>query len=159
MDQVHEYENMVANVLTEGMKMYETLQVNMLLEKFSLSSSDYRSHLKHKKKNLALHELISHMHTEEANRQKDKLISDLLNSVKGNLVESFGVNIDRFKTKSKQFVADKSSQKKGHHKVVGGTIEKTKLIYYVYRKQENKSYSCNQRKIRLDQRPSHVPIS
>ena len=34
MDQVHEYENLVDDVLCEGMKMCEMLQVNMLLEKF-----------------------------------------------------------------------------------------------------------------------------
>ncbi|KAL0423070.1 UNVERIFIED_CONTAM: hypothetical protein Sradi_0841800 [Sesamum radiatum] len=34
MDQVHEYENIVADVLNEDMKMCEILQANVLLEKF-----------------------------------------------------------------------------------------------------------------------------
>ncbi|KAL0461372.1 UNVERIFIED_CONTAM: hypothetical protein Slati_0024800 [Sesamum latifolium] len=34
MDQIHEYENLVADVLSEGMKMCEILQANVLLEKF-----------------------------------------------------------------------------------------------------------------------------
>ncbi|KAA0049696.1 ty1-copia retrotransposon protein [Cucumis melo var. makuwa] len=71
-EQIHEYENPVANVLSEGMKMCEILQENVLLEKFPPSWNDYRSHLKHKKKDLKLQELISHMRTEEANRLKDK---------------------------------------------------------------------------------------
>lgn len=32
--QIHEYENLLANVLSEEITMYEILQVNMLLEKF-----------------------------------------------------------------------------------------------------------------------------
>ncbi|TYK30642.1 ty1-copia retrotransposon protein [Cucumis melo var. makuwa] len=71
-EQIHEYENLVANVLSEGMKMCKILQANVLLEKFPLSWNDYRNHLKHKKKDLKLQELISHMRTEETNRLKDK---------------------------------------------------------------------------------------
>ncbi|KAA0046444.1 ty1-copia retrotransposon protein [Cucumis melo var. makuwa] len=71
-EQIHEYENLVANVLSEGMKICEILQANVLLEKTPLSWNDYRNHLKHKKKDLKLQELMSHMHTEEANRLKDK---------------------------------------------------------------------------------------
>ena len=54
MDQVHEYENLVANVLCEGIKMCEMLQANVMLEKFPPSWSDYRNQLKHKKKDLTL---------------------------------------------------------------------------------------------------------
>lgn len=96
-DQIHEYKNLVANVLSEGMKMCEILQANVLLEKFPPSWSDYRNHLKHKKKDLTLQELISHMCTKEGNQQKDKLISKILNSVNANLVESYGINKGRLK--------------------------------------------------------------
>ncbi|XP_070005863.1 uncharacterized protein [Nicotiana sylvestris] len=72
MEQVHEYENLTADVLNEGMEMCEILQSNVLLEKFPPSWSDYRNQLKHKKKNLTLQELISHMRTEEANCLKDE---------------------------------------------------------------------------------------
>ena len=34
-EQIHEYENVVANVLSEGMKMCEILQANVLPENFS----------------------------------------------------------------------------------------------------------------------------
>ena len=61
MEQVHVYENLCAEVLAEGMKMCEILQANVLIEKFPPSWSDYRNHLKHKKKDLTLQELISHM--------------------------------------------------------------------------------------------------
>ena len=54
MEQVHVYENLRAEVLNEGMKMCEILQANVLIEKFPPSWSDYRNHLKHKKKDLTL---------------------------------------------------------------------------------------------------------
>nr|XP_033511997.1 uncharacterized protein LOC117276747 [Nicotiana tomentosiformis]XP_033511998.1 uncharacterized protein LOC117276747 [Nicotiana tomentosiformis] len=40
MEQVHEYENLTADVLNEGMEMCEILQANVLLEKFPPSRSD-----------------------------------------------------------------------------------------------------------------------
>ncbi|XP_016432970.1 uncharacterized protein LOC107759520 [Nicotiana tabacum] len=108
MEQVHEYENLTADVLNESMEMCEILQANVLLEKFPPSWSDYRNQLKHKKKNLTLQELISHMRTEEANRLKDeesellkdKMKSLSLNSSKANLVEFSSTFVkDRFKGK------------------------------------------------------------
>jgi len=104
MEQVHIYENLCAKVLNEGMKMCKILQVNVLIEKFPPSWSDYRNHLKYKKKDLpVLQELISHVRTEEASRLKDKLESLLLNSSKANLVESsIRVNRDRFEGKNKK---------------------------------------------------------
>ncbi|XP_009629827.2 uncharacterized protein [Nicotiana tomentosiformis] len=82
MEQVHEYENLTADVLNEGMEMCEILQANVLLEKFSPSWSDYMNQLKHKKKNLTLQELISHMRTEEANRLKDEEAERLKDKMK-----------------------------------------------------------------------------
>ncbi|XP_021737331.1 uncharacterized protein LOC110703861 [Chenopodium quinoa] len=73
MEQVHVYENYVAEILVQGMKMCEILQANMLIEKLPESWSDYRNHLKHKKKDLTLEELVSHMKIEEANCLKDSI--------------------------------------------------------------------------------------
>ncbi|KAL0405663.1 UNVERIFIED_CONTAM: hypothetical protein Slati_3880200 [Sesamum latifolium] len=124
MDQVHEYENLVADVLSEGMKMCDTLQANILLEKFPPSWSEYRNHLKHKKKDLNLQELISHMRTEEANRLKDKELSNpSSNLFKANLVESSTSNKDRFQNKGKKF--HKGGQQKSF-KGNDGKIQRTK---------------------------------
>jgi len=54
MEQVHVYENLCAAVLNEGMKMCEILQANVSIEKFLPSQSNYRNHLKYKKKDLTL---------------------------------------------------------------------------------------------------------
>ncbi|KAH6794775.1 centromere protein X [Perilla frutescens var. hirtella] len=88
LEQLHEYENLTADVLNEGMKMCEILQANILLEKFPPSWNDYRNQLKHKKRDLSLHELISHIRTEEANRLKDKCSS--FPNFNANLVETAG---------------------------------------------------------------------
>ena len=84
--------------------MCKILQAIVLIEKFLPSWNDYRNHLKHKKKDLTLQELISHMRTEEANRLKDMMSSLSLNSVNPNLVESaMPTNKDRFKVKGTKF--------------------------------------------------------
>lgn len=111
MEQVHEYENLTADVLNEGMEMCEILRAHVLVEKFSLSWSDYMNQLKHKKKNLTLQELISHMRIEEANYLKDEEAEWLkdkmkylsLNSSTINLVEYSSTFLkDRFKEKQKK---------------------------------------------------------
>ena len=102
MGQVHEYENLVSDVLNEGMKMCEALQANVLLENIPPSWSDYRNHLKHKKKGLSLKELINHMKTKEANRLKDKHVLYSANSITPNIVES-ALDKDRYKGKDKRF--------------------------------------------------------
>ncbi|KAL0391168.1 UNVERIFIED_CONTAM: Retrovirus-related Pol polyprotein from transposon TNT 1-94 [Sesamum calycinum] len=96
---------------------------NVLLEKFLPSWSEYHNHLKHKKKDLNLQELISHMRTEEANRLKDKEISNSSISFKANLVESSPSRKDRLQPKGKKF------QKGGQQKTFKGNdgkIQKTK---------------------------------
>ncbi|KAL0423210.1 UNVERIFIED_CONTAM: Retrovirus-related Pol polyprotein from transposon TNT 1-94 [Sesamum radiatum] len=102
-------ESRYGDVLNEDMKMREILQPNVLLEKFPPSWNDYRNHLKHKKRDLTLQELISHMRTEEANRLKDKEISNSSFSIKANLVEPSESSKDRFQRKgaSKHFCANK----------------------------------------------------
>ena len=83
--------------------MCEILHANMLIEKFPPSWSNYRNQFKHKKKDLTLQELISHLRTEDANCLKDKMYSLSLNSSKSNLVESIvPINRDRFKGKKNQ---------------------------------------------------------
>jgi len=84
MEQVHVYENLCAKVLNENIKMCNILQANVLIEKFLPSWNDYKNQLKHKKKDLTLQALISHMRIEKANRLKDKLDSLSLNSFKTN---------------------------------------------------------------------------
>lgn len=79
--------------------MCEILKANVLLEKFPPSWSAFKNQLKHKKKDLSLKDLISHMRIEEANCIKDKLTAVSNLSVKAYLVESSDASKDRFKAK------------------------------------------------------------
>ncbi|XP_075088212.1 uncharacterized protein LOC142170251 [Nicotiana tabacum] len=148
MEQVHEYENLAVDVLNEVMEMCEVLQANVLLERFPPSWSDYRNQLKHKKKNLTLQELISHMRTEEANRLKDeeserlkdKMKSLSLNSSKANLVESSSTFVkDMFKGKQKK----RHVKKQNYFNKPEGHIQKSKGPCYVCGKIGHKAFQCN----------------
>jgi len=142
MEQVNIYENLCAEVLNEDMKMCEILQANVLIEKFSPSWSDYKNHLKHRKKDLTLQELISPMRTEEANRLKDKLESLSLNASKANLVESsVPSNRDRFKGKNKK--DQKPFKHQNRLKRTNSKIQKHKVVCYVCGKRGHQAYQCN----------------
>ncbi|KAH0748618.1 hypothetical protein KY290_027850 [Solanum tuberosum] len=147
MEQVHEYENLTADVLNEDMKMCEIFQANVLLEKFPPSWSDYRNQLKHKKNNLTLQELISHMRTEEANRLKDKMEELSLNSSKANLVESSGTVVkDMFKGKHKKVSKKEHMKKKNQFNKLESHIQKFKGLCFVCRKVGHRATKCYQRK-------------
>ncbi|XP_057248974.1 uncharacterized protein LOC130590516 [Beta vulgaris subsp. vulgaris] len=113
MEQVHVYENMCADFLNEDMKICEVFQANVLLEKFPLSRRELYNNPKHRKEFLSLHELISHMRIEEANRIKDNHDSVLVNVTKANLVETTAASSgsDKFKCKGKK-VNNKGSVQK-----------------------------------------------
>ncbi|XP_021757936.1 uncharacterized protein LOC110722971 [Chenopodium quinoa] len=118
MDQVHVYENYVAEILAQGMKMCEILQANVLIEKLPDSWSDYQNHLKHKKRDLTLEELVSHMKIEEANRLKDVSYKPKnVLSIKYNLVES---SADSDKKSVGHFASLCKNKKKKNLKSSGG---------------------------------------
>uniref|UniRef100_A0A2N9HZD6 Integrase catalytic domain-containing protein n=1 Tax=Fagus sylvatica TaxID=28930 RepID=A0A2N9HZD6_FAGSY len=87
MEQVHEYQNVVLEILAEGMVIDDAFQAAALIEKLPPSWKEYRNYLKHKKRDMSLEDLVVHIRIEESNRQKDK--NDLVNefSSKANLVE------------------------------------------------------------------------
>ena len=101
---------------------------------------DYKNHLKHKKKDLSLQELISHMKTEEANRLKDKknFVSSIF--VKVNLVEPSFAYKDRYKAKGKKF---KNNRYHKHPKGDKGKNHNGKVILcFECGKPGHKSYQC-----------------
>ncbi|XP_074306390.1 uncharacterized protein LOC141641635 [Silene latifolia] len=159
MEQVHVYENLCVDVVNEGMKLDDTFVANVLLEKFPPSWSDYRNHLKHKKKDLSHQELVGHMRTEEVNRLKDQPVSLPVNAfvaaVKVNLVESVGPsNAEKFKGKGKAKVGQGKSHgpaKKngpGEHTKPVAKIQKPKgpIVCYVCGKPGHKAYQCTEKK-------------
>ncbi|XP_074300059.1 uncharacterized protein LOC141631263 [Silene latifolia] len=139
---VHVYENLCADIVSEGMKLDDLFVANVLLEKFPPSWSEYRNQLKHKKKDMSLMELISHMRTEEANRLKDnpavyQSVNASVAAVKANLVESGGPSnaAEKFKGKGKYTKPVAKIQK-----------PKGPLVCYVCGKPGHKAYQCNDKK-------------
>ncbi|KAK9675815.1 hypothetical protein RND81_11G033200 [Saponaria officinalis] len=136
---VHVYEYLCADVTNEGMKLDDTF----------IENSDYRNHLKHKKKDLTLQELVGHMKTEEANRLKDKPLSLSMNNsvvaVKANLVES-GEKAKGGPGKN-QGAAKKNAP--GKHTKPVAKIQKPKgnIVCYVCGKSSHKAYQCPEKKI------------
>ncbi|KAL0371762.1 UNVERIFIED_CONTAM: hypothetical protein Scaly_0857800 [Sesamum calycinum] len=122
MDQVHEYENLVADVLTKDMKMCEILQANVLLEKFPITWNDYRNHLKYKKRHLTLQELISHMRTEEANRIKEKEILTLMFLLKVTWLNLLNLLMTGFIIRARN---SRMTCNRNHLKETTGRFEKT----------------------------------
>ncbi|XP_074314440.1 uncharacterized protein LOC141649653 [Silene latifolia] len=157
MKQVHVYENLCADVTNEGMKLDEIFLANVLLENFPPSWNEYRNHLKHKKKDLSLQELVGHMRTEEANRLKDKSVQLSLTATKANLVETGGsLKEDRFKGKGKAKAGQ--GQSKGQNAKKAGQGKFTKpaskiqkpsqnLVCYICGKTGHKAYQCPQKKV------------
>ncbi|KAK9699502.1 hypothetical protein RND81_08G177700 [Saponaria officinalis] len=105
---------------------------NKTARKVSPSWSDYRNHLKHKKKDLSLQELVGHMRTEEANRLKDKPVSFPINTVKVNLIESSGPsyagpsNAAKFKGKGKTKGGPGQAKNQGPSAKINGPGKHTK---------------------------------
>ena len=67
MEQVHEYQNIVLEILAEGMVIDDTFQAATLIEKLPPSWKEYRNYLKHKKCDMSLEDLIVHIQIEESN--------------------------------------------------------------------------------------------
>jgi hypothetical protein len=95
LDQVHEYENLCADVIAEGMKICEVFQANCLLEKLPPSWQNYVHTMKHKQKDFTLLELVSHIKIEEQNRIQSKGKQVDHSSSDANLVESKNHNRNR----------------------------------------------------------------
>ncbi|GAA0160445.1 hypothetical protein LIER_16996 [Lithospermum erythrorhizon] len=154
MDQVHVFENLCTDVTNEGMELDEVFLANVLLEKFPSSWSEYRNRLKHKKRDMPLKELISHMRTEEANRLKDK--TDKVTpyfSTNANLVETGGPSngssyVNRFKGNTKIKQQNWQSKKPNQNKFPrsDGKIQKhLGVVCYACGKTGHKAYQCKSR--------------
>ncbi|CAN0840217.1 Retrovirus-related Pol polyprotein from transposon TNT 1-94, partial [Linum grandiflorum] len=144
MEQVHTYENLAAEVLAEGMKICEIFQANVLIEKLPDSWEDYQMKLKHKKKDMSLRELVTHMKIEETSRQKMRASRSKHHSVRAHLVEAEKGNKYKASTQKKPHWRDKSAPYKkpdSHHQ------HSYPNGCFVCGKTGHRAHQCNYRKI------------
>ncbi|GAA0141407.1 hypothetical protein LIER_02556 [Lithospermum erythrorhizon] len=126
MYQVHEFENLCTDVTNEGIKLDEVFPANILLEKFPPFWSEYRNRLKHKKRDMPLQELISHMRSEEANRLKDKTDRVTLhNSTNVNMVETTAPSNVNRKQGHKAYQCNSRPQKQASQKTPQAHLAKS----------------------------------
>ncbi|KAK9714197.1 hypothetical protein RND81_06G078900 [Saponaria officinalis] len=88
MGHIHDYENLVSEILGEGIVMCECMQINALIEKLpSQSWDEYKKNLWYKKKDMKFQELIGHIKIEDATRSQDRVRVNATNTIKANVVE------------------------------------------------------------------------
>ncbi|KAK9733020.1 hypothetical protein RND81_04G038700 [Saponaria officinalis] len=88
MEQINDYENLVSEILGEGMVLCEFMQANAFIEKLRSPGWDkYKKYLRHKKKDIKLQELIGHIKIEDAIRSQDLVRANATNTIKANVVE------------------------------------------------------------------------
>lgn len=123
------------------MKMWEVLQANVSIEKLPDYWSNYHNHLKHKKRDMSLEELVSHMKIEESNKLKDKDFFPYELYVKANIVESSFPKSNRSNKQNKDDGNFKKNQntkqlgvqnKKAENLKKNEKFEKSSGGYYVY---------------------------
>ncbi|KAJ0519959.1 putative RNA-directed DNA polymerase [Helianthus annuus] len=86
MSQVQELQIILSDILSEGMNLSETFQVAVIVEKLPPSWVDFKSYLKHKRKEMTIEDLVVRLRIEEDNRIAHKG-GQVEASAKANLVE------------------------------------------------------------------------
>ena len=88
--QIHDYHLLINDLVIEDIKLPEYFVVGYLVETLPKSWKDYKSNMKHKRKQMSLEDVIIHIRIEEQNRNKDdvekaKELSSKVNVVKEKL--------------------------------------------------------------------------
>lgn len=71
-NQVEDLQKIIHDILAEGMKISDSFQVASIIEKLPPSWKDFKSYLKHKRKEMTLEDLILRLRIEEDNRISEK---------------------------------------------------------------------------------------
>lgn len=82
MDQIHEYKNLISLIIAEGMSICDYFQANALIEKLPfLGEKEYKKNLRHKKNDMKLQELVTHIKIEDVNRSQEPIKTNASNSI------------------------------------------------------------------------------
>jgi hypothetical protein len=97
--QVKEIQVILHEIHAEGMLVSETFQVAVIIEKLPPAWKDFKSYLKHKRKEMTLEDLIVKLRIKEDNRGSERIFT-APTSAKTNVVEH-GKNLKPKKGKAK----------------------------------------------------------
>ncbi|KAK3014156.1 hypothetical protein RJ639_008497 [Escallonia herrerae] len=84
---IHEFHLVVVELTKEGMPLPEPFVTGSLIEKLPESWSDYKSMMKHKRKDMTLEDVIVHIRIKEKNRSREKAVKAKEFTSKANLIE------------------------------------------------------------------------
>nr|XP_016495334.1 PREDICTED: uncharacterized protein LOC107814434 [Nicotiana tabacum] len=98
---INEYQKLLEDLKAEGMSLPEKFAAGVLIEKLSNSLSDYKNNLKHKQKNFAIEEFVTHILIEDSNRKKSAKAR--MTALKANLVQSSNNNRKRYQNRSQGY--------------------------------------------------------
>ena len=77
-NQVHDFQLIIHEILAEGMVISESFQVGAIIEKLPPGWKDFKNYLKHKKKEMTVEDLIVRLQIEEDNRSAGKKSTKML---------------------------------------------------------------------------------
>ncbi|XP_019179240.1 PREDICTED: uncharacterized protein LOC109174457 [Ipomoea nil] len=123
-EQVHDFENLVADMKAEGALVNDAFLTDSLVDKLPDSWLDFKNKTKHELKNQTLQELINTINIEEENRMVQKT-SNFSENLKSNVVETSG-GFDRSKTGESARNQKKNSKPNNKNRPKNGKIQKKK---------------------------------
>ncbi|GJZ53546.1 pol polyprotein [Tanacetum coccineum] len=135
--QVQDLHVLLLDIHAEGMTLSETFQVAAIIEKLPPSWVEFKSHLKHKRKDMSVKDLVVHLRIEEDNKlaQKKTYTPD---SAKANMVKH---DVSSSKSNSK---AKGKGKKKNDNKGKGKAEYLAPKARIMKQKFEGTCYNCNQ---------------
>ncbi|KAL0307100.1 UNVERIFIED_CONTAM: hypothetical protein Sradi_6127300 [Sesamum radiatum] len=90
MNQVQEFQIILHDLYAEGMKLSESFQVAVVIEKLPPLWKNFKNYLKHKRKEMGLENLIVRLRIEEDNLLSEMKFGKLQIEAKANLMEQNG---------------------------------------------------------------------
>lgn len=140
--QVDELQVIIHELHAEGMAINESFQVGSVIEKLPPSWKDFKIHLKHKKSEMSMEDLVLKLRVQEDHLISEKQAEDTAFSAKANIVEGESSK-PKFKSQN-----NNGKGKKNNFKVAAKAkdFKKIKGSCWVCKKAGHKAQNCRHKK-------------
>ncbi|XP_009772812.2 uncharacterized protein [Nicotiana sylvestris] len=139
--QVQELQLIFHDLIAEGMVVNEAFQVAAMIEKLPHSWRDFKNHLKHKRKEMKLEDLVIRLRIEEDNKTPEKKSRRNSTIMGANIVEEIAPKSKKRKRSSEQTKEQNKKKIKGSYYNCGKVDHKSPDV--VSRKKDNKKGQDN----------------